>query len=122
VIAIAGAAGSLGFMLYAGHRNPSRILVLLFAVWVLSPFAAAVVAWANSERWSAFTRAVLYSAILVVAAVPLCIYGAVALGLTRAKVGFVFLVVPLLSWLVLAIAVLLATVHARRAGSAYNRC
>jgi hypothetical protein len=117
VIALAGAAGSIGFMLYAGRRNPSRILVLLFAVWVLSPFAAAVLAWANSERWSAFTRSVLYGAMLAVALVPLCIYGTVALGHKRAKVGFVFLVVPLLSWLVLAIAVLLATVHARRARS-----
>ncbi|HEX7198860.1 MAG TPA: hypothetical protein VF213_05265, partial [Dongiaceae bacterium] len=44
IAALAGAAGSLGLMHRAGHRNPSRLLVLLFALWVLSPFTALV--WA----------------------------------------------------------------------------
>jgi hypothetical protein len=42
--ALAVAVASIGFMLYAGRRNPSRLLVLLFAAWVLSPFVAAILA------------------------------------------------------------------------------
>jgi hypothetical protein len=37
---VAGAADSVGFMLRAGHQNPSRVLLILFAIWVLSPFVA----------------------------------------------------------------------------------
>lgn len=112
--ALAGAAGSIGFMLYAGRRNPSRILVLLFAMWVLSPFAAAVLAWAKSDRWSALTRTTLYGTMIVIATVSVYVYGVVALGHTRLKLGFVFLVVPLVTWLVLAIAVLVASIiHSR---------
>src|SRR5262245_21009562 len=44
IAVVAGAGGSLGLMLYAGRRNPSWILLLLFAIWVLSPFVAAVLA------------------------------------------------------------------------------
>src|ERR1700733_6690708 len=45
---LAGAEGSIGLMLRAGHRQGSRILVLLFGLWVLSPFVAA--AWSTSFR------------------------------------------------------------------------
>ena len=45
----------IGFMLYAGRRNPSRLLVLLFAVWVLSPFGAATLAWAP-RRYARLTQ------------------------------------------------------------------
>jgi len=36
----AGAVGSVGLMLHAGRRNDSRILLVLFTLWVLSPFVA----------------------------------------------------------------------------------
>jgi hypothetical protein len=114
ILALAGAAASIGFMLYAGRRNPSRLPVLLFAAWVLSPFVAAILAWAKSERWSAPICATLYATILVVSLLSLCVYGVVALGQVRVKIGFVFLVVPLASWLVLAIAVGVAAARSRR--------
>jgi hypothetical protein len=72
-------------MLYAGRRNPSRLLVLVFAAWVLSPFVAAILAWAKLERWSAPVSATLYVTTLVVALASVCVYGAVALGHLRVK-------------------------------------
>ena len=48
----AGATGSVGFMLRAGHRNPSCVLLVLFATWVLSPFVALVFAIIVSKHWS----------------------------------------------------------------------
>jgi hypothetical protein len=64
VAVVAGAVGSVGFMLRAGQRTP-RLLLVLFTIWVLSPFAALL--WANivSTRWSAIIRAVLYCVTLV---------------------------------------------------------
>ena len=43
-LAAAGAAEAAGFTLYAGRHNPSRLLMTLFLIWVLSPFVA--LAWA----------------------------------------------------------------------------
>ncbi len=41
---LVGAVGSVGLMLREGHRNPSRLLIVLFTFWVLSPFMALVLA------------------------------------------------------------------------------
>jgi hypothetical protein len=98
---VAGAGGSIGLMLYAGRRQQSRILVLLFAAWVLSPFVAAVLASVVSRGWSVITRATLNVVMLVFTFGSLAIYWAVAFGHLNVKVGTVFLVVPFTSWLLM---------------------
>jgi hypothetical protein len=108
IAVLAGAVGSVGLMLHAGHRNPSRLLLVIFALWVLSPFAALVVAHAVSKRWSVLTRTTLYSLMLLLTLGTLAIYGYVALGPPRAQTAFVFVVVPPASWLLTAIVVLIA--------------
>ncbi len=108
IAVLAGAAGSLGLMLHAGRRNDSRILLVLFAIWVLSPFMALVLANVVSKRWSVLTRATLYSLTLVLTLGSLAIYGDVALGPPRAKTAFVFVVVPPASFLLIAIVVPIA--------------
>jgi len=95
-------------MLCASHRQNSRILLLLFAIWVLFPFITAVWAYVFSNRWTVVVRVPLYVVMLVVSLASVPIYGGVAFGHVRAKVGFVFLVVPLISWLVIAIALAIA--------------
>ena len=104
----AGAVGSVGLMLYAGRRNSSRLLLVLFALWVLSPFMALV--WANlvSTRWTDRTRATLHGLMLVLTIGTLAIYGAVAFGPPRAQAAFVFVVVPPASWVPIAIVVAIA--------------
>jgi len=113
VAVLAGAVGSLGLMLYAGRHQNSRILLLLFAAWVLSPFMAAALTNLVSQRWSAPTRATLDVTMLVITLGSLAIYGDVAFGYTKAKIGFVFLVIPLASWLLIAIAVPIAALVSR---------
>ena len=108
IAVLAGAVGSVGLMLHAGHRNPSRLLLVLFALWVLSPFIALVLANMVSKRWSVLTRAALYTVMLVLAVGSLAIYGDVALGPPRTKAAFVFVVVPPASWLLIAIVVPIA--------------
>jgi multisubunit Na+/H+ antiporter MnhG subunit len=100
---LASAVCSLGLMLRAGQRQNSRILLLLFGIWVLSPFAAAAWAHAVSRNWSAVTRTTLYVVILVFTLSSLAIYGAAAFGHLRAKIGFIFLAVPFASWLLITI-------------------
>ena len=114
IAVLAGAAGSVGLMLHAGRRNNSRILLLLFAFWVLSPFMALI--WANvvSKRWPVLTQATLHSVMLVLTLGTLAIYGYVALTPPRAQAAFVFVVVPPASWLLIAIVVATAALKSRR--------
>ena len=114
IAVLAGAAGSLGLMLHASRRNDSRILLVLFTIWVLSPFVALVLADVVSKRWSVLTRATLHSVMLVLTLCSLAIYGDVALGPPRAKTAFVFVVVPPASWLLIAIAVPIAALISGR--------
>ena len=51
IAVLAGAAGSVGLMLHAGRHNASRILLALFALWVLSPFMALLLVNVISKRW-----------------------------------------------------------------------
>jgi hypothetical protein len=108
IAVLAGAVGSIGFMLRAGRHNSSRLLLVLFTVWVLSPFAVLLSAYAVSKRWSILTRRALYSVGLLIAVGPLGIYGEVALGPPRAHTASAFVVVPPASWLLIAMTVAIA--------------
>jgi hypothetical protein len=114
IAVLAGAAGSLALMLHAGRRNDSRVLLVLFTIWVLFPFVALVVADVVSKRWSVLTRATLHSVMLVLTLGSLAIYGDVALWPPRAKTAFAFVVVPAASWLLIAIALPIAALISRR--------
>jgi hypothetical protein len=70
---LAGAAGSVALMLHAGRRQQSRVLVLLFAIWVVSPFIAAVIANSVSKRWPVGTRAALYVLMVVLTRGAICL-------------------------------------------------
>src|SRR3989442_5306476 len=110
----AGAAGSVGLLLHAGQRIDSpRLLMGLFAIWVLSPFVILVVGCLVSKRWSVLTRATLYGVMLVVTVASLAIYGVVALGPSRPKAA-AFVLVPPVSCLLMAIAVPTAAFISRR--------
>jgi hypothetical protein len=114
VVVLVGAAGSVALMLYAGRHQNSRVLLLLFAVWVLSPFMAPVLTRVVLQHWSVVTRATLNITMVVITLGSLAIYRHVAFGNSRAKIGSVFLIVPLLSWLLIAVAVPVAALVARK--------
>ena len=110
-----GAITSLALMLRAGHRQRSIVLVLLFAAWVLSPFFGLVYAHLSSKRWLRSVRVVLYAlTVLVVFGCP-AIYARVAFGRTTLKMGFVFLVIPFVCWLLIALLVCAALLWSRKA-------
>src|SRR5262245_16570450 len=92
-----GAMGSLALMFYSGRNAPS-VLLVLFTIWVLSPFVA--LAWANvsAKPWSVLTRTTLYSVTLVLTLGSLAIYGADAIRPRAAQAAFVYVVVPPASW------------------------
>jgi hypothetical protein len=115
IAVLAGAAGSLGLMFYAGHRNRSVLLLGLFALWVLYPYAAFLYANKASKRWPALTRTALYIMTIVVALGSLITYAGVTLRARPVKIAFVFLVVPAASGLLTAAVVAIAALLSRRA-------
>jgi hypothetical protein len=118
IVVVAGAAGSVGLTLFVGHRNPSRVLLLLFALWVLSPFMALAYAGKVARAWSTPIKTTLHVLILVLSVGSLAIYGHVAVGPPRATPAFLFLAVPLVSWLLITLVVLIAFVSGRPPRSA----
>ena len=51
LMGIAGAVISLWFMYNAGRNQPSVLLIILFTLWVLSPFIGLLVLNNISKRW-----------------------------------------------------------------------
>jgi hypothetical protein len=114
ILVLAGAIASIGFTLQVGQRNRSVVLVSMFVVWVLSPFAA--LAWANlvANRWASLTQKMLFGLTLGLALGSVALYAKVALGAPSAKPAFVFLVVPFASWLMIAGAAFISGLLSRR--------
>ena len=106
--------GSVGFLLRATNRNPSKLLVVLLAIWVLSPYLALLWAYVNSKRWSVPTRVTLCGVMLVIALGSSVIYEADALWPRSSHGAFFFIVVPPASWLVSAAVVAVAGFTCRR--------
>lgn len=113
IAALAGAVGSMGFMLHAS-QHPPRILLVLFVIWVLAPFVALVLAAVVSNRWLVQMRGTLYRLMLVVSLGSLAIYGENALRPLTAKAAPVFVAVPAASWLIIAVAIGIAAPMSRR--------
>jgi hypothetical protein len=94
VAVVAGAAGSVGLM-FRASQHPPRLLLVLFTIWVLSPFVALL--WANvvSQRWSVVTRAMLFCATLVVTLSSLAIYGELVVTKPAGSANaFLWVIVP----------------------------
>jgi len=121
IAVLAGAAASVGLLLRATDRNPSQLLVVLLAIWVVSPLA---LFWPSivSKRWSVPTRVTLYGVMLVVPLSCLAIYVADAIWPRTSPGPFVFIPVPPASWLFSALVVLAAALisgtRSRRADGA----
>src|SRR5947209_18740433 len=80
-----GACGSVALMLRAGRRQQSKILLLLFGIWVLCPFVTAAIANSFSKRWATPIQMTLCGLALILTLGSLAIYGSVAFGYLNAK-------------------------------------
>jgi len=113
IAALTGAAGSIGLWLRAS-QHPPLLIVVLFVIWVLSPFAALLLADVVSKRWSVLNRAALHSVMLVVTAGSLAAYVYDALRPRKAQAAFWYVLVPPASWLLIAIVFLIAALISGR--------
>jgi hypothetical protein len=109
-----GAVGSLGFTVYAGRHNPSVLLIVLFAGWVVSPFAGLWLAERNAERVPRGIAASMRGSALVIMVCSLGIYGATVISGPGHQTTFAFLAVPAASWLAIVPLLIASRIVARR--------
>jgi hypothetical protein len=112
VILLLGVVGSISLVLYNGRNNKSILLIALFVAWVLSPFIGLVIADKVSKGWRNITRKTLYIIMLVLTMVSLLSYSGV-LSPAGTKTAFVFLVTPLISWVVISILILISRLQSK---------
>lgn len=105
IVLISGTVGSLYFVIKAGRNNNSVLLRALFVFWVVSPFVAFVVTDIISKHWSYLARKTLCWLILSVTLCSLGFYSGVIK--LQTKPAFIFLVVPLISWLLIITGILI---------------
>ena len=105
IATLAGAIGSVGFMLLAGQGADALPLALM-GLWVLSPFAALTFGSVVSTRRPLVSRAALSTLMLAVPLATLAVYAADALRPVRTQAAFVFLIVPPASWLAISVVVI----------------
>jgi hypothetical protein len=115
LVLLASAAGSLYFVIHAGRNNNSFILRILFVIWVLSPFVAFVFIDAISKQWSWISRRYLYWLMLIVSIGSFPIYSGVW-GTIATKPAFIFLIIPLISWLLIVIIIPIVKRLSQRSG------
>jgi hypothetical protein len=107
-IVVIGAIGSLYFMFNAGRHQKSIFLIVCFTAWVLSPFVALLMVRKMPDRWTTSARASFYWFMIVLTIGSLVAYSG-ALNTPQTKPAFVFLVVPFISWLLIAAVTFIAT-------------
>ena len=113
IAVVIGGVGAIGLFLGAGGSK-SRLLLVLFVIWMLSPFVA--LAWANivSKHWAVLTRATLYGSTLILTLASLAAYGGFISPPEKSPRAFMFVVVAPLSWLLMVIVVPIAALISRR--------
>jgi hypothetical protein len=112
-IVAVGAVGSLIMTLHAGQHNNSILLVVLFVSWVLSPYLALLILNAGSKHWQVLTRETLYYLMIFLSVLSLISYSGVLIP-QGMKPAFIFLIIPLISWVLMLIILPLAANKSRR--------
>ena len=112
IAVMAGSLGSLYLLFRASQRRPP-LLMIIFVIWVLSPFVALLLADLASKRWSVVMRVTLHSLMLVLALGSLAVYGDDALRPRTAQAAFVYVATPPASWLLFAVVAIAAFISRR---------
>lgn len=110
---VTGAVGSIGLWIRAA-QHPPPLIIVLFVVWVLSPFVVLGIGHVVAKRWPPSTQSALYWVTLLATTASIVIYADDAVVHRTAHPAVVYVAVPPASWLVSAVAIGLGAWIARR--------
>ena len=115
---IVGAIVSVAMLVHVGNRIESNkaqpVVMVLIAIWVLSPYVLLVAGSGLSRNWSELSRATLYWMMNVVAAISLVVYVPFAIGPIGPKPAAPFVGIPPLQWILIVVSLLIAARVGRR--------
>jgi len=114
--AFIGELGSLILLIRASANTPT-ILFVLFVFWVSSPFVGFALFFIFATRWRPSVRIMLLGVAILVAAGALLIYGQVIPPPAGSRPGFIWLVTPGISWLLMIGAAVAAALISRRSSA-----
>ncbi|MGA3068600.1 MAG: hypothetical protein ABSD43_00075 [Terracidiphilus sp.] len=100
---LVGAVVSLGLMLWVGRHDSSVELMLLFTVWVASPFAGMALVLRSAKRWPLVRQNVTYNQVRFISLGSALIYFSTVDVKQLAKPAGPFLAVPIASWLLMGL-------------------
>jgi hypothetical protein len=112
-ILIAGAAASAGMVYYMGRNNKSVLLILIFVAWVLGPFVALIGAHVISKRLPVRMRVTLPYHSFFITFASVVAYSGILLP-QGTKPAFIFIVMPVFSWVVMIITFFLAASRSKK--------
>jgi hypothetical protein len=98
VFVVLCALGSLACTLYAGQHNRSMLLVGMFAVWVVAPFAGLFVVLPRWESASSQSATLLHATVIVFCITAFFIYAMNTLHPRGHNAAAPFLLEPLFMW------------------------
>jgi hypothetical protein len=113
IVTAVGAVLSLAMLLNAGRHGTPLLVLILMAVWVLSPFLFLFVATAMSAQWPAQAARVLRRVTVVVSLGSVALYAADTLNHLAGRPAAVYVMVPPIMWLVGVIIVGVALLRTR---------
>jgi hypothetical protein len=100
---LVGSAVSLALMLWVGRHSSSIVLMLLFTVWVASPFAGMLFVHRSAKNWPLVRQNVTYNQIRIISVGSALIYIGTVNIRQLSKPAGPFLAVPIASWLLMAL-------------------
>jgi hypothetical protein len=106
VVVLIGAIISAILTINAGHKNVSVILPALFLIWVLSPFIMLLVTNSKIKRYPDNGRIIQYILMIFLSLSSVIGYTGI-LSPVGAKAAAVFLIVPLISWVLIIIFIII---------------
>jgi len=113
ILLVVGAVGSLYFMFNASRNQKSILLITLFSGWILSPFVGLFLTEKFCKHWIVHVSSFFYWLMIILTIASLLGYSG-ALNTPKTKNAFVFLIIPLISWLLMIISILIARRFSRK--------
>ncbi len=116
IIVLFGAIGSIYMMFNVGRNNSSLLLMTLFFAWDISPFIALLLIERFSGSWTLITRKSIYYLMILIPLISVFFYSGIW-SPPGTKPAFVFLVVPLFSWILIGLVIPIANVMSQNEDS-----
>jgi len=113
VVVLIGAIISAILTIKAGHKNASVVLPALFLIWVLSPFIMLLVANSKFKRYADSDRVIPYLLMIFLSIGSVIGYTGI-LSPVGAKAAAVFLIVPLISWVLIITGIVMMKIRGRK--------